>query len=220
MERPACLDALGDAAVEAFDAADAYYFKSMARTQRLRAVRNAAHTDLSAREVDAACGAVEHLLHILRAQRRAVASAAEAEAALAVVADATEALRGDGVPPPQRATREWTVRQRDTLDGRVAAAAAAKLVHKAVSAAESTPMLRPGSSAAGAAAATLAKVSDTFAAARSTLAPSSRQPSERTKVTFRVTRVSASASPVRARGRRPRWRRDRFATRWRPTSRP
>ena len=171
LERPACLDALGDAAVEAFDAADAYYFKSMARTQRLRAVRNAAHTDLSAREVDAACGAVEHLLHILRAQRRAVASAAEAEAALAVVADATEALRADGVPPPQRATREWTVRQRDTLDGLVAAAAAAKLVHKAVSAAESTPMLRPGSSAAGAAAATLAKVSDTFAAARSTLDP-------------------------------------------------
>ena len=157
--------------MEAFDAADAYYFKSMARTQRLRAVRNAAHTDLSAREVDAACGAVEHLLHILRAQRRAVASAAEAEAALAVVADATEALRADGVPPPQRATREWTVRQRDTLDGLVAAAAAAKLVHKAVSAAESTPMLRPGSSAAGAAAATLAKVSDTFAAARSTLDP-------------------------------------------------
>ena len=201
------------------DAPDARYFKSMARTQRLRAVRNAAHTDLSAREVDAACGAVEHLLHILRAQRRAGRPRRRRLPALAVVADATEALRADGVPPPQSATREWTVRQRDTLDGLVAAAAAAKLVHKAVSAAESTPMLRPGSSAAGAAAATRRGFRYLRRRQRRRSIPSSRQPSERTKVTFRVTRVSASASPVRARGRRPRWRRDRFATRWRPTSR-
>lgn len=182
LAKPACLPLLGAAAEEAFAAADAYYFRSMARVQRLRVVRGAAHSDLSAREVDTACGAVEHLLHLLRGQRRNVAAAGEAEGALALAAEAIEGLRvfatavtaaaedgdaaeeggsgGSGgggglqlvaVPPPQRATRGWLLRQRALLDRLVAAASAARLVHKAVSAAESTPSLRPGGPGAAAA---------------------------------------------------------------------
>jgi len=37
LARPACLQQLGPAAEESFDAADGYYFRSMARVQRLRA---------------------------------------------------------------------------------------------------------------------------------------------------------------------------------------
>ena len=51
-------------------------------------------------------------------------------------------------PPPQKATRSWLLRQRALLDRVAAAASAARLVHKAVSAAESTPSLRPGGTGA------------------------------------------------------------------------
>jgi len=147
----------GKAAEEAFAAADSYYFRSMARVQRLRAVRSQCHADLSAREVETASGAVEHLLHLLRGQRRSIAAAAEAEAALAMATDAVAGLRGvlvdgnfDFNPPPQKATRSWLLRQRALLDRVAAAAGAARLVHKAVSAAESTPSLRPGGAGAAA----------------------------------------------------------------------
>ena len=72
----------GAAALRRFDEAEAYYFRSMAKAQRLRSARGAAHGDVSRREVDAACGSVDHLLHLLRRQRRVVAEAAAAEAAL------------------------------------------------------------------------------------------------------------------------------------------
>ena len=79
-------------AEKCFDAADAYYYRSMARVQRLRTVRGAAHSDLSSREVDVACGSVEHLLHILRRQRRNVAAAARVERGVSSLTNALDAL--------------------------------------------------------------------------------------------------------------------------------
>jgi len=81
---------------EAFDAADAYYYRSMARAQRLRDARgNAVSGDVSARELDAACGSVEHLLFTLRRQRRAVGVAADAEARFAECARALDGVKRD-----------------------------------------------------------------------------------------------------------------------------
>ena len=172
LPRPACLESLGPIAAEAFDAADAYYYRSMARVQRLRTVRGAAHSDLSSREVDVACGSVEHLLHILRRQRRNVAAAARVERGFATLADAVVALKslgGSEPPPPQERTKRWLLSQRSALDAICESVAAAKLVHKTVSAAESTPGLKPGGGAAAAAAATLAAVGEAASTARDRL---------------------------------------------------
>ena len=152
LPRPTCLDSLGPIAEEAFDAADAYYYRSMARVQRLRTVRGAAHSDLSSREVDVACGSVEHLLHILRRQRRNVADAARVERGLATLAEgvvALQSLGGSEPPPPQERTKRWLLSQRSALDAICESVAAARLVHKTVSAAESTPGLKPGGGGGG-----------------------------------------------------------------------
>ena len=172
LPRPHCLDSLGAAAKEAFDAADAYYYRSMARVQRLRTVRGAAHSDLSSREVDVACGSVEHLLHILRRQRRNVAAAARVERGVSSLTDALDALRslgGHTAPPPQERTRRWLLSQRRALDAICESVTAARLVHKAVSAAESTPLLKPGGASPAASAMTLVSIGASAAAARGRL---------------------------------------------------
>ena len=162
---------------EAFDAADAYYYRSMARAQRLRDARgNAVSGDVSARELDAACGSVEHLLFTLRKQRRAVGAAADAEARFAECARALDGVKRDVFKtfktketketltpsislrrtvllPRQASTKAWTLRQRRSLDTLLSAAKAARLVHKAVANAEPVPELRPGGVQGGAAAA-------------------------------------------------------------------
>ena len=145
LPRPACLESLGPIAAEAFDAADAYYYRSMARVQRLRTVRGAAHSDLSSREVDVACGSVEHLLHILRRQRRNVAAAARVERGLATPGRRRPSRFNPSAvpsqPPPQERTKRWLLSQRSALDAVCESVSAARLVHKTVSAAESTPGL-------------------------------------------------------------------------------
>ena len=177
---------------EAFDAADAYYYRSMARAQRLRDARgNAVSGDVSARELDAACGSVEHLLFTLRKQRRAVGAAADAEARFAECARALDGVKRDVFKtfktketketltpsislrrtvllPRQASTKAWTLRQRRSLDTLLSAAKAARLVHKAVANAEPVPELRPGGVRGGAAAA-LTRVEADVAAARAKL---------------------------------------------------
>ena len=107
---------------------------------------------MSSREVDVACGSVEHLLHILRRQRRNVAAAARVERGLATLADAVVALQslgGSEPPPPQERTKRWLLSQRSALDAICESVSAARLVHKTVSAAESTPGLKPGGGGGG-----------------------------------------------------------------------
>ena len=132
--------------------------------------------DVSARELDAACGSVEHLLFTLRKQRRAVGAAADAEARFAECARALDGVKRDVFKtfktketketltpsislrrtvllPRQASTKAWTLRQRRSLDTLLSAAKAARLVHKAVANAEPVPELRPGGVQGGAAAA-------------------------------------------------------------------
>ena len=58
LAKPAFLAALDANVTEAFDAADTYYYRSMARAQRLRDARATCTGDLSARELDQTCGSV------------------------------------------------------------------------------------------------------------------------------------------------------------------
>ena len=159
MAKPDCLPVLGAKTTESFDAADSYYYKSMARAQRLRETKNASNGDLSAREIDTITGSVEHLLYLLRKQRRVVRHAGSVETQFTelvntlrgVSIDVSAVKDDDGkiekqfaLPPPQAPMRQWTLRQRSLLDKLLSATKAAKLVHKAVSHCESTPELRPG----------------------------------------------------------------------------
>jgi hypothetical protein len=166
---------------EAFDAADTYYYRSMARAQRLRDARATCNGDLSARELDQTCGSVEHLLYVLRRQRRSVAAADAAERRFARCVRALDAVKRDVlssfknedtrsffVLPRQASTFAWLLRQRNSLDTLLSAAKAARLVHKAVANAETVPELRPGGVATGAAAA-LKEVEAEVAKARASL---------------------------------------------------
>ena len=96
LAKPAFLAAQDSANVtEAFDAADTYYYRSMARAQRLRDARATCNGDLSARELDQTCGSVEHLLYVLRRQRRSVAAADAAERRFARCVRALDAVKRD-----------------------------------------------------------------------------------------------------------------------------
>ena len=77
------------------DAADTYYYRTMARAQRLRDARATCNGDLSARELDQTCGSVEHLLYVLRRQRRSVAAADAAERRFARCVQALDAVKQD-----------------------------------------------------------------------------------------------------------------------------
>jgi hypothetical protein len=131
----------------------------MARTSRLRETRVTANGDLTSREIETVTGSVEHLLFLLRKQRRVVrlANGVETEfhevcealrgvlADVTVTNDSQKSLENVCHPPPrQAATRLWTLRQRSLLDKLLASTKAAMLVHKAVSHCESLAELRPG----------------------------------------------------------------------------
>ena len=117
----------GAAALRRFDEAEAYYFRSMAKAQRLRSARGAAHGDVSRREVDAACGSVDHLLHLLRRQRRVVAEAAAAEAALTRRWVALEGVLRDA----KRHAEENATNANDANDANDASAPGADRFHAA-----------------------------------------------------------------------------------------
>jgi midasin len=102
--------------------ADVYYFRSIARVQRLQAAAAAPHKDLSAHEVAGALRGAEHLLYLMRRQRAALGEAAGAAAALSTAAAWAERAAGGGaaaaVPlPPQAWARAAVADQGALLDG-------------------------------------------------------------------------------------------------------
>ena len=137
MERPKNLDRLGPNASDALASADAYYYRSMARVQRLWRARSEHNPDLTSREVDVATRSCEHLLHIIRRQRATIAAAATARTELELAGDALGAMtRASDIVPAQRFTELWLIEQRRVVDRFDAARVDAALLNKAVSAAE------------------------------------------------------------------------------------
>ncbi|KAG1668462.1 hypothetical protein FOA52_005235 [Chlamydomonas sp. UWO 241] len=133
---PASLEALG-AARELWGRADVYYFRALARLQKLQACAKAPHRDVSPGEALSATRLCEHTLYLARNQRRALAGAAAAAARLArlaswmaeLAATATAAattsapshdavvLAGGGAPPlAQPAARVWLRAQKARLE--------------------------------------------------------------------------------------------------------
>jgi len=137
MERPRDVDRLGPNASDALASADAYYYRSMARVQRLWRVRSEHNPDLTSREVEIATRSCEHLLHIIRCQRATITAAATAETELELARDALGAMtRASDAIPAQRFTELWLIEQRHLIDRFDAARVDIALLNKAVSAAE------------------------------------------------------------------------------------
>ena len=137
MERPRDVDRLGPNASDALASADAYYYRSMARVQRLWRVRSEHNPDLTSREVEIATRSCEHLLHIIRCQRATITAAVTAETELELARDALGAMtRASDAIPAQRFTELWLIEQRHLIDRFDAARVDVALLNKTVSAAE------------------------------------------------------------------------------------
>jgi len=144
MEMPRCLDAIGAEAIEAFKSADAYYFRSMARIQRLWATRGMQNPDLTSREVEIAVMSCEHLLHILRTQRTTISAAAAAEDNINLAYTSLSAISSQQQSvPSQSFASQWLVEQRNLIDRFDAACLDVSLLNRAVSSAEPLDTIKP-----------------------------------------------------------------------------
>ena len=143
MQAPRCLDAIGVDSAIAFADADKYYFRSMARIQRLWLMRTAHNPDLTGREVEISILSCEHLLHIMRMQRRTIIAAAAAEADIDAAYKCLSVLKADAELPSQRFTESWLVEQNALIERFGAACLDASLINRAVSAAETIDAVKP-----------------------------------------------------------------------------
>lgn len=89
--------------------ADRYYYRSLLRVQKLRALAKGQVKDLNPRETTRSTGYVEHLLHLLLQQRRLLRDFSEALTELSLVGRATV----EAVPPslPSQVPARQFVRQ-------------------------------------------------------------------------------------------------------------
>ena len=147
MKEPRCLAILGEDATNAFRAADKYYYRSMARIQRLWLMRGAQNPDLTSREVEIATLSCEHLLHILRTQRSTISAAAGAEADIDIAYSSLNALSAHGNLPSQRFAESWLIEQRDIIDRFATACVDVSLLNRAISAAEPLSQVKPTTAA-------------------------------------------------------------------------
>jgi midasin len=114
---PALGTARGALSAACWAKADVYYFRSIARVQRLQAAVAAPHKDLAAHEVAAAARGAEHLLYLLRRQRAALGAAAASAARLEAAAGWATAAAGGGaggaaggeatIAPPPLPPQAW-----------------------------------------------------------------------------------------------------------------
>lgn len=142
LKQPRCLSVLGQDAVDDFHTADKYYYRSMARIQRLWRMQGMQNPDLTSREYEIATLSCEHLLHILRVQRATISESAELEADIDLAYMALNAASERDTLPSQRFAESWLLDQRDLIDRFEAALVDVSLLNKAVSAAESLPELK------------------------------------------------------------------------------
>jgi len=143
MELPRCLGAVGAEAIEAFRSADSYYYRSMARIQRLWATRGTQSPDLTSREVEIAVMSCEHLLHILRTQRATISAATAAEDDINLAYETLSCISAHKSVPSQSFTSAWLVEQRDLIDRMASACLDVGLLNRAVSAVEPLDVLKP-----------------------------------------------------------------------------
>ena len=136
MKLPRCLSVLGQDTVDTFHTADKYYYRSMARIQRLWRVQGLQNPDLTSREMEIATLSCEHLLHILRLQRLTISAAAEAEADIDVAYVSLLAASERAALPSQQFSESYLIEQYDLVARFEAACIDVSLVNRAVCAAE------------------------------------------------------------------------------------
>ena len=142
LKQPRCLSVLGQDTADAFHTADKYYFRSMARIQRLWRMQGMQNPDLTSREFEIATLSCEHLLHMLRVQRATISTASELEADIDLAYVTLNAVYEQDTLPSQRFAESWLVDQRDLIDRFEAAFVDVSLLNRAISAAESLPNLK------------------------------------------------------------------------------
>ena len=136
MKLPRCLSVLGQDTVDTFHTADKYYYRSMARIQRLWRVQGLQNPDLTSREMEIATLSCEHLLHILRLQRFTISAASEAEADIDVAYLSLLAASERAALPSQQFSESYLIEQYDLIARFEAACIDVSLVNRAVCAAE------------------------------------------------------------------------------------
>ena len=98
-------DALAPGTPAWLDRGDAYYWRALARVQKLGAAAVTPHADLSPREAACARSLAEHALHLVRRGRTALAAADRGATLLAAGASAVDGWAGGTPRVPQAAAR-------------------------------------------------------------------------------------------------------------------
>ncbi|KAK9809153.1 hypothetical protein WJX72_010301 [[Myrmecia] bisecta] len=102
--------------------ADAYFYRNMARLQRLWQAAQTPHQDLSLGEVTAASHLCEHLLYLQRRQRATLRTLCSQHATLRTLCSTLDSLATpaedslSGAMPPQALTKQWQEVQKAQLD--------------------------------------------------------------------------------------------------------
>ena len=130
-----------EAALDAWTAAEALYFRNVARVKAMWQINNGIfHADISAREADAAKHSVEHLLHLQRTQRGVLRAYVDASGQLHHAAALSAALGSAASPLPcTSSTREWMWRAHGGLDAACRTAFDVVILLKALRCVETSP---------------------------------------------------------------------------------
>eukprot|EP00887_Chlorella_sp_A99_P000601 scaffold17.g601.t1 len=136
--------ALLAAAQTVWTKADGYYFRSMARLQRLWEAAKQPHADLSAAEVEASVRSCEHLLWLTQQSRATLGAAADLHAQLAQAEGVLSVLAAGQELPPQRPCQEWYGVQRHQLARLASLARESAELLAAAAEAETLPRFKGG----------------------------------------------------------------------------
>ncbi|GAB4814208.1 hypothetical protein N2152v2_001254 [Parachlorella kessleri] len=157
-----------EAANVAWAKADTYYYRTLARMQRLWEAANHPHADLAPHEVESACRMSEHLVYLVQQGRstlgvlsRCYQQLARLLSLLSTLGPAVSAAEAEGkvAIPAQAPAREWVFAQQQRLTHLASFTANTARLLRAAAAAESAPAPRAQlSTAAGSLDAVLTRV--------------------------------------------------------------